>query len=218
MTPEERISRYARLVVEVGVNLQPGQLLRINGHPDHLPLIRAIAEVAYSRRRTLRRDGVRRSARSEVADPARSPRTRSTGRRRGGSRSSTSSRSTNGAVIQHHGRSRARALQRSRPRPDREGPPATARRAFPAGDGRRPDRVDDRRLSERRLGADGLRRARRRAAVGGGCDRDAPRRAGSGRRVARAHRPPSGARRAARRAPLRPDPLLRARHRPHASA
>jgi aminopeptidase len=48
VTPEERISRYARLVVEVGVNLQPGQLLRINGHPDHLPLIRAIAEVAYA--------------------------------------------------------------------------------------------------------------------------------------------------------------------------
>ncbi len=48
MTSEERISRYARLVVEVGINLQPGQLLRINGHPDHLALIRAIAEVAYS--------------------------------------------------------------------------------------------------------------------------------------------------------------------------
>ena len=48
MNPEERIARYARLAVEVGVNLQPGQLLRIGGHPDHLPLIRAIAEVAYS--------------------------------------------------------------------------------------------------------------------------------------------------------------------------
>ena len=48
MTPDDRIFRYARLVVEVGVNLQPGQLLRVSGHPDHLPLIRAIAEVAYS--------------------------------------------------------------------------------------------------------------------------------------------------------------------------
>ena len=48
MTPEERLARYARLVVEVGINLQPGQLLRIGGHPDHLPLIRAIAEVAYA--------------------------------------------------------------------------------------------------------------------------------------------------------------------------
>ena len=48
MTPDERLSRYARLVVEVGVNLQDGQLLRVAGHPDHLPLIRAISEVAYS--------------------------------------------------------------------------------------------------------------------------------------------------------------------------
>ena len=49
MTPEERLARYARLAVEVGINLQPGQLLRVAGHPDHLPLVRAIAEVAYER-------------------------------------------------------------------------------------------------------------------------------------------------------------------------
>ena len=47
MTPDERLARYARLAVEVGVNLQPGQLLRIAAHPDHLPFARAIAEVAY---------------------------------------------------------------------------------------------------------------------------------------------------------------------------
>ncbi len=49
MTPEERLSRYARLAVEVGINLQPDQLLRVAGHPDHLPFMRAIAEVAYER-------------------------------------------------------------------------------------------------------------------------------------------------------------------------
>ncbi len=49
MTPEERLSRYARLAVEVGINLQPGQLVRVAGHPDHLPLMRAITEVAYER-------------------------------------------------------------------------------------------------------------------------------------------------------------------------
>ena len=49
MTPEERLTRYARLAVEVGINLQPGQLLRVGGHPEHLPLIRAISEVAYER-------------------------------------------------------------------------------------------------------------------------------------------------------------------------
>ncbi len=48
MTPEERLARYARLAVEVGVNLQEGQLLRVVAHPDHLPLTRAIAEVAYA--------------------------------------------------------------------------------------------------------------------------------------------------------------------------
>lgn len=49
MTPDERLARYARLVVEVGVNLQPGQLLRVAAHPEHLPFVRAIAEVAYER-------------------------------------------------------------------------------------------------------------------------------------------------------------------------
>ena len=49
MTPDERLTRYARLAVEVGVNLQRGQLLRVAGHPDHLPLVRAITEVAYER-------------------------------------------------------------------------------------------------------------------------------------------------------------------------
>ncbi len=49
MTSDERLVRYARLAVEVGVNLQPGQLLRVAGHPDHLPFIRAIADVAYER-------------------------------------------------------------------------------------------------------------------------------------------------------------------------
>jgi aminopeptidase len=46
---DDRLGRYARLAVEVGVNLQPGQLLRIAAHPEHLPLVRAIAEVAYDR-------------------------------------------------------------------------------------------------------------------------------------------------------------------------
>ena len=47
MTPDERLNRYARLAVEVGCNLQPGQLLRVTAAPEHLPLVRAIAEVAY---------------------------------------------------------------------------------------------------------------------------------------------------------------------------
>ncbi len=47
MSPEERLERYARLAVEVGVNLAPGQTLRVSAEPEHTPLVRAIARVAY---------------------------------------------------------------------------------------------------------------------------------------------------------------------------
>jgi aminopeptidase len=47
VTADDRLARYARLAVEVGCNLQPGQILRVSAHPEHLPLARAIAEVAY---------------------------------------------------------------------------------------------------------------------------------------------------------------------------
>jgi aminopeptidase len=49
VTPDERLERYARLAVEVAVNLQPGQFLRISAEPEHLPLVRAIGRVAYER-------------------------------------------------------------------------------------------------------------------------------------------------------------------------
>jgi aminopeptidase len=46
-TQKEHIDAYARLAVEVGVNLQPGQDLHINCGPEHLDLARAAAEAAY---------------------------------------------------------------------------------------------------------------------------------------------------------------------------
>ena len=49
MTPAERLDRYARLAVEVAVNLQPGQFLRIAADPEHLPFVRAVGKVAYER-------------------------------------------------------------------------------------------------------------------------------------------------------------------------
>jgi aminopeptidase len=49
VTPDERLERYARLAVEVAVNLQPGQFLRVNAEPEHLPLVRAIGKLAYER-------------------------------------------------------------------------------------------------------------------------------------------------------------------------
>jgi hypothetical protein len=44
---DERLERYARLVVEVGVNLQPGQTLAVGAGLEHAPLVRAVAREAY---------------------------------------------------------------------------------------------------------------------------------------------------------------------------
>ena len=49
MAADDRLERYARLAVEVAVNLQPGQFLRISAEPEHLPFVRAIGRVAYER-------------------------------------------------------------------------------------------------------------------------------------------------------------------------
>jgi aminopeptidase len=47
MTTDELLQGYARLAVEIGVNLQPGQDLQINCSPEHLELARAAADAAY---------------------------------------------------------------------------------------------------------------------------------------------------------------------------
>ena len=45
---DERLESYARLAVQVGLNLQPGQILGINALVEHAPLARAIARQAYA--------------------------------------------------------------------------------------------------------------------------------------------------------------------------
>jgi aminopeptidase len=45
---DERLEKYARLAVQVGLNLQPGQTLGINALIEHAPLVRAIAREAYA--------------------------------------------------------------------------------------------------------------------------------------------------------------------------
>ena len=47
MTPEERLERYARLAVEVGSNVGVGQVVWVIALPEHAPLARAVARVAY---------------------------------------------------------------------------------------------------------------------------------------------------------------------------
>jgi aminopeptidase len=44
---EERLDRYADLVVEVGNNIQPGQLVEVVGRVEHAPVARAMARAAY---------------------------------------------------------------------------------------------------------------------------------------------------------------------------
>lgn len=47
MPTAKAIEGYARLAVEIGVNLQPGQELLVNCDPPHLDLARAVARAAY---------------------------------------------------------------------------------------------------------------------------------------------------------------------------
>lgn len=47
MKEDERLPRLARLAVEVGANVQPGQQVVVIGYPEHAPLAREIARAAY---------------------------------------------------------------------------------------------------------------------------------------------------------------------------
>ena len=47
MTAAERLDAYARLAVEVGTNLQEGQVLDVLAFPEHAPLVRAVGRAAY---------------------------------------------------------------------------------------------------------------------------------------------------------------------------
>ena len=45
---DERLEQYARLTVQIGLNLQPGQLLCVNALIEHAPFAQAIAREAYA--------------------------------------------------------------------------------------------------------------------------------------------------------------------------
>jgi aminopeptidase len=49
VTPEERLEQYARLTVEVGANVGPGQVLSLMGHVENAPFVRAVARAAYEK-------------------------------------------------------------------------------------------------------------------------------------------------------------------------
>ena len=48
MGEDERLEAYARLIVRVGLNVQHGQDVAINGLVEHAPLVRAVARAAYA--------------------------------------------------------------------------------------------------------------------------------------------------------------------------
>jgi aminopeptidase len=45
---EERLERYAELIVRAGVNVQPGQTVFVDGQLEHAPLVRALVRAAYA--------------------------------------------------------------------------------------------------------------------------------------------------------------------------
>ena len=45
---ESNLARYAELIVRVGANVQPGQIVFVNGLVEHAPLVRAVTESAYA--------------------------------------------------------------------------------------------------------------------------------------------------------------------------
>jgi aminopeptidase len=47
MDHEDRLRRYAELIVRVGCNVQPGQTVFIDSQVDHMELVRALAEASY---------------------------------------------------------------------------------------------------------------------------------------------------------------------------
>jgi aminopeptidase len=44
---DRRLERYAELVVQVGANVQPGQLVDVVARVEHAPLVRALADASY---------------------------------------------------------------------------------------------------------------------------------------------------------------------------
>ena len=45
----QTLSRYAKLIVEVGANVQPGQIVWIVAEPRAAPLVRLVAAECYER-------------------------------------------------------------------------------------------------------------------------------------------------------------------------
>ena len=132
------LERYADLIVSVGANVQPGQVLTIEALPEAQPLVAALARARLRPRRALRRRPVLRSA--GEADPGRA-RVRSIARLG----AAVARPADRGARRARRGAGRARPARPTRP-PRRRRPGAC--RARPPADAQG-DLQDDRRPLDR---------------------------------------------------------------------
>ena len=211
------LEKYARLVVRVGVNVQPGQEVVISALPEQADAARAIAAEAYRVGASRVTHRLRRPATSSA--PPSSTRPRSCSAR---PRSTTLAqvRAWNDsppALISLTGNPHPTLMEGLDPaRLAKSAPIDLIQEVMPLIVDQQ-GRLDGRRRPDQGLGRQ-RRRRRRRAAVGRGRRRDAARPGRPGRRLAGARRQAQGARGDPQRPPLRPDPLPRARHRPHPRA
>ena len=163
---DERLEQYARLTVQVGLNLQPGQTLGINALIEHAPFARAIAREAYAAGASyvdvlytdqhVRRAHIEQAADDQLgfSPPWLVRRLSELGE-------------IGGALCAITGNPEPELFA------DLDGERVGKARMRDVAEGvaeadRRPLQLDDRRLPERGLGEDRVRRAGRRAALGGG--------------------------------------------------
>ncbi len=209
---DERLERYAELVVRVGANVQPGQEVFLLPKVEHCRARPRPRAPGVQGRRVVRPRPLSGQPRAEGDDRARARRGAHVLARVAEDVLPLDERQRD---ARDDGRSRAGAALRPRRRAGWAGGAARGRADPDAADRREQRQLVRSRRSDRGLGEAGLRRARRRAALGEGRVLHAPRRARPGRGLARAHRPAQGAGRDAERPSSGCSPLSRPRHRPH---
>ena len=209
----DRIERYAELAVQVGANVQPGQLVEVLGRVEHAAVARAVARAAYRAGAryvdVLYTDQhVRRALIEHAADDVLSwtppwllERAKGIG-------------AENAARRRADRRRRARPAGRPAGRPRRTSPPARAGRGEQPAGQRAAEQLDGRRRPQRGLGDADVRRARPRTALEAGRVLRAARRRRPGCGLARARDTDRRTRTAAERPAARRPALHRAGHRP----
>ena len=182
----ERLDEYAELAVRVGANLSPGQLVVVVAAVEHAPLARAVARKAYEAGARFvdlaYTDKFAREAQIELAPEA----------ELGWSPPWQVSRfeqlgEDHGGLIAIEGDPAPHLFDRLDQR-GRAHPHARRAGGARAQRHRAADQLDDRRLRDTGLGENGLRRARRRPALGGDPSTRCARRNRPGRGLERARR------------------------------